>query len=420
MHQKTTLDNGLRIVTTTMAHTRSVSIYFFIGVGSRFESDAEAGISHFIEHVLFRGTAQRKTAKEISEAIEGVGGFLNGGTDKEMTLYWARVSQDHFPLALDVLADVYQHSRFEAEDIEKERQIIVEEINMTRDSPHQQVHMLIDSLLWPGHPLGRDIAGTKESMAGITRDMMLGYLDNKYLPENTVIAIAGNIGHEGVVEAVSKAFSGWKNNNSGLEFLPYTGQPNPRLEIEKRDTEQVHLCLGLPGLELKHPDRYALDLMNVILGEGMSSRLFTEIRDNLGLAYSIHSYIDHLHDSGSLVIYAGVEPANLSVAVRAITGQLASLKDTITEAELSKAQELTRGRMLLRMEDTRSVAGWMGGQEVLIGEIMTVDQVLAKVNTVTIEQMQGLANELITSEQLRLSVVGPVGEDESLEELLKI
>ncbi len=420
MHQKTVLYNGLRIVTTTMEHTRSVSIYFFIGVGSRYESDAQAGICHFIEHLLFRGTARRQTAKEISEAIEGVGGFLNGGTDKEMTLYWARVSQDHFPLALDVLADVYLHSRFDSDDIEKERQIIVEEINMTKDSPHQQVHMLIDGLLWPGHPLGRDIAGTKESMAAISRDMMLGYLESRYLPKNTVIAIAGNIGHQEVVEAVSQAFGVWTNRQSGPEFKAYREQPNPGLEVEKRDTEQVHLCLGLPGLPLTHPDRYALDLLNVILGEGMSSRLFTEIRDNLGLAYSIHSYIDHLHDSGSLVIYAGVEPAKLSFAVRAITGQLSLLKETIAESELSKAKELTRGRLLLRMEDTRSVAGWMGGQEVLTGEILTVDQVLAQVDTVTVEQLQRLAVELIAGERLRLSVVGPVAETEPLEELLKI
>ncbi len=420
LHKKTVLDNGLRIVTTTMAHTRSVSIYLFSGVGSRYESDAQAGISHFIEHVLFRGTAKRQTAKEISEAIEGVGGSLNGGTDKEMTLYWARVSQDHFPLAMDVLADVFLHSRFDSEDIEKERQIIVEEINMTTDSPHQQVHMLIDALLWPGHPLGRDIAGTKESIAAISRDMLLGYLENRYLPENTVIAIAGNIPHQVAVEAVSQSFDDWTNKQSRPEFKAYREQPNPRLKIEKRDTEQAHLCLGLPGLHLLHPDRYALDLLNVILGEGMSSRLFTEIRDKLGLCYSIHSYIDHLHDSGSLVIYAGVEPANLSFAVRAIIGQLSLLKETVSESELSKAKELTKGRLLLRMEDTRSVAGWMGGQEVLIGEILTVDQVLTEVNKLTVDQLQKIAAELITGEQLRLSVVGPVAEEEPLEELLKI
>ncbi|MFC2025532.1 M16 family metallopeptidase, partial [Chloroflexota bacterium] len=205
MYQKTTLDNGLRIITTTMPHTHSVSICFFIGVGSRYETEAQAGISHFIEHLRFKGTAKRATAKEISEAIEGVGGVLNGGTDKELTIYWAKVAQPHFTLALDVLVDILLHSKFDPVDIERERHVIIEEINMSKDSPSQQVNMLIDELLWPGHPLGRDTAGSKESMTTITRDMMLDYLKSQYLPDNTVVAIAGNIQHQEAVTTVNQA-----------------------------------------------------------------------------------------------------------------------------------------------------------------------------------------------------------------------
>ncbi|MFC2021217.1 M16 family metallopeptidase [Chloroflexota bacterium] len=420
MHQKTTLDNGLRVVTTTMPHTRSVSIYFFVGVGSRYENEVEAGISHFVEHLFFKGTLKRATAKEVSEAIEGVGGGLNAGTDKEITLYWARVARPHFPLALDVLVDILLHSKFDSVDIENERQVIIEEIHMTKDSPSQQVHMLIDEILWPGHPLGRDIAGTKESIDGISRDMMLGYLESKYLPGNTVVAIAGDIQHQEAVDAVSQAMGGWSNGQSRPEYFVYKEQPNPRIRIEKRDTEQTHFCLALPGLSLLDPKRYTLSLLNVILGEGMSSRLFTEIRDKLGLAYSIHSYLDHFLDSGSVTVYAGVEPRNLPLAIKVVAEQLSLLKEPIPESELFKAKELSKGRLLLRMEDTRSVTGWMGGQEVLTGDILTVDQVLSIIDAITADQLKEVARELLVGERLRLAVVGPVTDGESLEELLKL
>ena len=420
MYQKTILDNGLRVITATMPHTRSVSICFFIGVGSRYESEAQAGISHFIEHLRFKGTPKRPTANEISAAIEGVGGILNGGTDKELTIYWSKVAQHHFPLALEVLVDMLLHSKFEPIDIERERQVIIEEINMTKDSPAQQVNLLIDELLWPRHPLGRDIAGSKESMAAITRDMLLDYLETKYPPTNTVVAIAGNIQHQEAVVVVSQAVATWTSQQPHPEYKAYKEQPNPRLHVERRDTEQAHLCLGLPGLPLLHPKRFALGLLNVILGEGMSSRLFTEIRVKIGLAYSIHSYVDHFLDSGSVTIYAGVEPKNLPVAIKAILEQFSQLKEPIPEAELSKAKDLAKGRLLLRMEDSRNVAGWMGGQEVLTGRILSVDQVVSIIDAITAAELIELAEELFVSDQLRLAVVGPIASDEPLEELLKL
>lgn len=420
MYRKTTLDNGLRLITAEMPHTHSVSIGIFVGVGSRYEAEAQSGISHFVEHLLFRGTERRKTAQEISGAVEGVGGFLNGGTDKELTIYWCKVAKPHFPLALDVLVDMLLNSRFDSEDIERERQVIIEEINMVRDSPSQQVSMLIDELIWPGHPLGRDIAGSKESVAAITRDMMLGYREEQYLPHNTVVSVAGNIQHEETLTAVNQAIGNWSGQQPLAGFLAYQEQTNPRLQVERRDTEQAHLCLAIPGLSLQHPQRFTLDLLNVILGEGMSSRLFTEIRDKLGLAYSIHSYVDHMLDTGSITIHAGVEPKNLLIAIKAILEQLSRLKETVPEAELVKAKELSKGRLLLRMEDTRSVAGWAGGQEILLGEILSVDQVVAIVDAITAKELQQLARELLISNQLRLAVVGPVTDQEFLDGLLKL
>ena len=420
MYQKTTLDDGLHLITATMPHTPSVSICIFIGVGSRYEAEAEAGISHFIEHLCFKGTPERPTAREISQTIEGVGGILNGGTDKELTVYWCKVAQPHFQLALDVLVDMLLHSKFDPQDIERERRVIIEEINMSWDSPSHRVDMLIDELLWPNHSLGRDIAGSKESVAAITRNMMLDYLQGQYLPNNTVVAIAGDVQHREIVTAVSQALGGWTNQPPGSGYSAYEAQQNPRLHIERRDTEQAHLCLALPGLSLLHPRRFTLDLLNAILGEGMSSRLFTEIRDKLGLAYSIHSYVEHFLDSGSVTIYAGVEPQNLPVAIKAIVEQLSRLKETVSQSELSKAKESSKGRLLLRMEDSRNVAGWIGGQEILTGHILSVDEVVSIVDAITAEELKQLAQELIVDSQLRLAVVGPVASDEPLEELLKL
>ncbi len=420
MYQKTTLDNGLRVITVTMPHTRSVSICIFIGVGSRYETDAGAGVSHFIEHLLFKGTPKRETARAISEAIEGVGGILNGGTDKELTLYWCKVTQPHFELALDVLADMLLHSKFDPQDIEKERQVIIEEINMSKDSPAQQVDMLIDGLLWPKHPLGRDIAGSKESVAAITRDMMLDYRQGQYLPNNTVVTIAGNIQHQQMVTAVSQALGSWTNQQKRSGYSAYKEQPAQRLHVETKDTEQAHLCLALPGLSLFHPKRFTLDLLNVILGGGMGSRLFSEIRDKLGLAYSIHSYAEHFLDSGSVAVSAGVEPKNLVTVIKAILEQLSLLRETVPESELSKAKELSKGRLLLGMEDSRNVAGWVGGQEILTERILSIDQVVSIIDAITADELKQLAQELLVGNQLRLAVVGRVAEDEPLEELLKL
>ncbi len=420
MYQKATLDNGLRIVTANMPHTRSVSICIFIGAGSRYEIEAQAGTSHFIEHMLFKGTQKRATAREISETIEGVGGILNGGTDKELTLYWCKVAQPHFSLALDVLADMLLHSKFDPQDIDKERQIIIEEINMSRDSPSQRVNMLIDELLWPNHPLGRDVAGSKESVAAITKNVILDYLASQYLPANAVVTVAGDIQHQEAITAVSQTLGSWTNQRTRSGYLAYKEQPAQQLCTETRDIEQAHLCLALPGLPLLHPKRFTIDLLNAILGAGMSSRLFIEIRDKLGLAYSIHSYVEHFLDSGSVTIYAGVEPKNLSTAIKAILEQLSRLKESVPESELSKAKELSKGRLLLRMEDSRSVAGWMGGQEILTNRVLSVDEVMSIIDTITAEELSQLAQELLIGSQLRLAVVGPATKYEHLEELLKL
>jgi predicted Zn-dependent peptidase len=420
LYQKTTLPNGLRVLTSEMPHTRSVCIAIFVGVGSRYESEAEAGTSHFIEHLLFRGTRKRPLSKDISEAIEGVGGLLNGGTDKQLTYYWCKVTHEHFAEAAEVLTDMLRNSLFRPDDIEKERQVIIEEIHMCKDSPAQQVSLLIDNLLWPQHPLGRDIAGTEESVNGLGREQLLNYMEAKYTPRNTLITVAGDVTHEAVLAIISKLLDGWTSTAPACAFLPYAENKGLRLQVEKRDTEQAHLCLALPGIALSHPQRFHLDLLNVILGEGMSSRLFAEIRDKMGLAYNIGSYVDHYLDSGALTVAASVDPENLSLALSAILEQLEMLKGDIPPAEMHKAREISKGRLLLRMEDSHNVAGWLGGQEILTGKILTLDDVLEIIDSITVAQLQAVAEQLIQSSKARLAVVGPVQELKPLQQILKL
>jgi predicted Zn-dependent peptidase len=350
-----------------------------------------------------------------------LGGTLNAGTDKEMTVYWCKVAQPHFLQALDVLADMLLHSKFDSQDIEKERQVIMEEISMSHDSPSQRVSLLIDELLWPAHPLGRDIAGSRPSVTNITQKDMLSYLAAHYLPAGTVVSVAANIGHQEVVNAVGQVMGGWSRRKRRPGYAALREQPVERMRVETRDIEQAHLCLALPGLSLFHPKRFTLDLLNVILGEGMSSRLFCEIRDRLGLAYSIYSFVEHFLDSGSITVYAGVEPKNLPVAIQAILEQLGQLRETVSESELTKAKELSKGRLLLRMENSRNVAGWIGSQEILVGRILSVDQVVSLVSAITADELRQLAEELMLGSQLRLAVVGPASSYyEPLEELLKL
>jgi predicted Zn-dependent peptidase len=420
LYQKTTLDNGLRLLTADMPHSRSVAISFFIGTGSRYESAKQAGISHFIEHMCFKGTDRRPTAAAVCSEIEGVGGFLNGGTDKELTIYWCKVALPHFAQAFDVLTDMLLNSRFEPSEIERERQVIIEEINMTLDSPSQRASMLIDELIWPGHALGRDIAGTKESVAAISPDMMRSYMAAQYSPRNTVLSIAGNIDHGSTLEMVKRATAGWAGRGQQTAYVPFREKVGRRVSVECRDTEQCHMCLAMPGIGLNDPRRFQVDLLNVVLGEGMSSRLFAEIRDKLGLAYSIESYSEHFLDTGAVVISAGVETKKLSLAIKAILDELKRLSERIPEAELKKAKELFKGRTLLRLEDSRSVSGWIGGQELLTRRILDVDELIGIIDSINAGELQSLAEELLVSDQLCLSVVGPVSAEEPLEELLKL
>ena len=419
MYQSTVLDNGLRVLTSTMAHTRSVTMAMFIGAGSRYESDDIAGVSHFLEHLLFKGTKNWPTARELSEAVEGVGGVMNASTDREMTIYWCKVAKPHSHQALAVLVDMMLSPLLDPGEIEKEREVVLEELRMTNDYPSNRVDLLIDETLWPGQPMGRDVGGSQESVSNITTEQIHDYTRHQYAPSNVVVVVAGDVIHEEMVDTLGDAFKDWASAEPMSWYPVEDGQEAPRLRVEQRKTDQAHICLGLPGLPLTHPDRFALGLMNVILGEGMSSRLFLELRENQSLAYDVHSSINLFRDCGSLVVYCGVEPQKSERAVAAILEQLNGLQSGIPQGELEKARELSKGRMLLRMEDSRSVAMWLGAQETLTGSVRTVDEVVERLDAVTTDDVERVAGDLIKQEMLNLAVVGPYRSDRRFRKLLR-
>ncbi len=420
MFQRTLMDNGLHVLTSSMPHTRSVSVGIFIGAGSRYESDEIAGVSHFLEHVLFKGTKSWPTARDVSEAIEGVGGVMNASTDREMTVFWCKVARPHFERALSVLVDMMLNPLLDPVEIDKEREVVLEELRMVNDYPTNRVELLIDETLWPDQSMGRDVGGSQESVTGLTREHILDYVRQQYTPGNAVVSVAGDISHQEVLDLLDGVLEGWEPATP-MEWQPVVdGQTSPRVRVEQRKTDQAHLIVGLPSLPMGHPDRYALGLMNVVLGEGMSSRLFLELREKQGLAYDVHSSLNLFRDCGSLTVYCGVEPRKSSQAIKAILEQLAGLQEPIPQAELDKARELSKGRMLLRMEDSRSVAMWMGAQQTLLGTVRTVDEVVERMDAVTTDDVQRVASTVVRQEALNLAVVGPFRSDRRFLSLLKI
>ncbi len=417
----TRLANGLRVIVAPMPDRYSVTIAAYIGTGSRYESEAQAGSSHLLEHMLFKGTERRPTAEEISAAIESVGGSMNASTDKEATVYWARVASEDMPLAMDLLSDMLLHSRIEAAEVRKEKRVVSEELGMAMDSPQDWVHTMIEQAIWPGQALGRDVAGTRESVARLTRPGLLRYLGSHYTPQATVISVAGRVDPDAVLALVERSFGSWQGGPPPTHE-PGTYRPErPTVTLQQRATEQTNLCIALRGLSHHDPRRHTIDLLNSILGGGMSSRLFVEVRERLGLVYDIHSYTDRLDDTGMLVVYAGMDPDAAPRVVREILGALRRLRDEPVDAEeLRKVKGQYRGRLLLGLEDTSSVANWCGAQELMLNRIYSPDEVLDEVMAVSARDIQDLANDVFRDEYLRLAVIGPYDDGSVFEELLHL
>ncbi|MBP64317.1 MAG: peptidase M16 [Chloroflexi bacterium] len=417
---RTVLPNGIRILTSSFRHTNAVSIIFLFGAGSRYETPELAGASHLFEHMLFKGTPERPTPRAISEVVEGVGGTLNAFTDREVTGYWCRLAQPNYRDGIDLLSDMTLNSIFREEDIAKEKQVVYEEIRASFDSPAARASMLLDDLLWPDQPMGRDIAGSVKSVESISREEMCKYLETQYVGSNTVIAIAGNIEHQDVVDQITNSL-GSLHDGDILPMFPHEKKDLPkRVALEHRPTEQAHLAIGLAGFANDDPDRHALSIMSVILGETMSSRLFEEVREQRGLAYDIHSGAHFYSDCGAFVVESGIDPHRVDEAIPVILKELGKMRDGVTEEEWRQALQLTKGRMMLQMEESRAVSSFLGIQELIRGEVQSVDEVIANISAVTKEDIKRAANRVVKPENLVLAVVGPFDDPNHFEDMLKL
>ncbi len=421
-YEKTTLPNGVRVVTGPMTGVRSASLIFYYNVGSRMEPDPIAGVSHFLEHMVFKGTEKRPDPMMISEEIESVGGLVNAGTGRESTSYWVKVPSTHFTLAFDVLADMLRNSTFDATELDKERKVIYEEIRSIQDVPEDLVHDLIDEVVWGDDPVGREIAGSEETVGSITRDIMIDFWRRNYGPERLVVAAGGDVRHEDVVKLTEQYFSDLPASN-GQDTCPPTTvtQAERRVRLLNRPTEQAHLCLGFPALSYMDDRRFVQSTIEAILSSGMSSRLFQEIREKRGLVYSVFGYFRGYEDIGQGVISAGTDLERVQETVAAIVGELKKLRDEPVPAqELENSKTLRKGRLLMSLEDSRSVASWIGSQEATYGDIMTPEEVMERIDAVTVEDVQQLAGEIFRDDRFSLALIGPYKNEAEFAELMSL
>jgi predicted Zn-dependent peptidase len=408
MYRLSRLPNGLTIATAEMPFMASVSLGVWVGVGSRYETAELNGACHFIEHMLFKGTA-RRTAAEISQAVEGGGGYLNAFTSEEMTCFHARAHADRFDDLLDVLADMLLRSKFAPAEIAKEREIIKEEVAMYRDQPQQHVQELLNTTLWPGQPLGRPITGDEKTLDGLNRARLLAYVKNNYLAGNTLIVAAGNVTHRRVGKAVSR-FAKFLNDGARPQFAPVKiHQREPRVNLCTRKVEQTQLALGIRTCSRHDERRYALRLLNAILGENMSSRLFQVIREDRGLAYSIYSTPSFYDDTGDLVISAGLDTNNLSQTLRLIRCELRRFTESPpSAAELRRARDYAIGQMDLSLESTDNQMNWLGEQLLGYGRIFQPTEIKRRLREVTANEIRAVARDFFRPERLNLALVSPL------------
>jgi len=414
MIERTEFSSGLRVVTERMPSVRSVSIGIWVLAGSRDEAPKISGSSHFLEHLLFKGTKTR-TALDIAEAFDAVGGDLNAFTSKEFTCYYARVLDRDLEMAVDHLADMLQNSIIRQPDLDAERQVILEEINMHEDSPDDVVHDLFTETLWPNHPLGRPILGTVGTIADATRARVAGYYRRHYIPRNFVISVAGNVRHEQVVKLfkdrmeTGRALRAGQASTWNLRRGGTPPSPSGKNLTKRRKTEQAHICLGTNGLARMDPDRFAFLIVNTALGGGMSSRLFQEIREKRGLAYSTYSYHGQFAEAGIFTAYAGTTPSRAQETVGLLRKELASMAaDGLTQSEFDRAKSHVKGSIVLSLEDPGSRMSRLGKSEIAQGEILTLDQTLKRIDAVSLEGADRVAHRVL-SQPMTLTVLGPFG-----------
>ncbi len=420
MYQVTRLPNGLTVATARMPHMTSVSLGLWVGVGGRYETAEVNGVCHFIEHLLFKGT-RRRSARQISQDVEGIGGYLNAFTSEEMTCYHSRARHDRFDELLDVLTDMFLNSKFDPVEIDKERGVIKEEMAMYLDQPQHRVQELLNETLWPDQPLGRPLTGTEKTLDRLNRARLVGYQRDNYVAGRTIIAAAGRLRHEQVVRAVSRLARRFPKGRIPAFAPAISSQSRPAVRLFTKDTEQTQLALGIRTCSRHDPRRHALRLLNTVLGENMSSRLFQVVREDRGLAYSIYSSPAFYDDVGSLTISAGLDPGNLSKTIKLIMRELTRLVQKPTGAvELRRARDYVIGQIDLGLESTDNQMMWLGENLISHGKIIAPDEIKRRTSRVTAAEIRAAARDFFRPERLNLALVSPLKSTRGLAALLKI
>ncbi len=406
--RKDRLPNGIVVLTERMPHVKSAAVGLWVRVGSRDEADPRAGISHFIEHMLFKGT-ERRSAEDIAKAIDAVGGTLDAFTSRESTCFYAKVLGEHLSLAVDLVTDLLLRPRLDPEDIERERQVVLQEIKMVEDDPGDLVHDLFAGALWGAHSLGRPVLGSRETLEAIDRKDIRAHLRDFYQPDRVILAAAGDVEHAHLMDLLASATRGWE----GRALPTNTATPVARTAVcrDGRDSAQVHLCLGVEGLPYAHPDRYALFLLNAILGSSMSSRLFQEVREKRGLAYSIYSYQQSYRDVGLFVVYAGTAPESYRQVLDLVWGECRRLRDAPMDVdEFRRAKEQLKGNLLLGLESTNNRMTRLAKMELYFGRYFDLDEIIRGIEAVTLEGFRDLTARLFGADAYALTTIGPVPE----------
>jgi len=404
--ERSVLPNGLVVITEHMPHVRSVSIGIWLRTGSRRESAARAGLSHFIEHMVFKGTA-RRTAEEIARQMDSIGGMLDAFTEKEIVCFNGKVLDEHLGIAFDVISDLVLRPKFDEEDVEKEKQVVLEEVRMEEDNPEYLVHEMFTQGFWSKHALGRPILGTPETITEFSRDALIEAFRIGYAPNNAVLTAAGNCDHAKLMELAEREFGA----SAPAELLPLGGPPRAEPAVvarSKRELEQVHICIGAPAYPLADERRYGASLLNNILGGSMSSRLFQNIREKQGLAYAVFSDLSLYSDAGMLSVYAGTAPANAEQLIRSVMGECRKLREEpVAEEELRRAKDHLKGSLVLSLESTGARMSQLARHEMYFKRFFTIEETLAGLESVTRERIQAIAADFFHPEQIAAAALGP-------------
>jgi predicted Zn-dependent peptidase len=415
----TKLNNGVRVVTQRVEHMHTVTTGIWVASGTRNENPEDNGVAHFIEHMLFKGTG-RRSARQITREIDSMGGILNAFTGHEYVCYYAKVLAEFLPRAADLLADIFLHSTFPADEIERERKVILQEIKMRDDSPEEFIHDRFHQNHWRGHLLGMPVLGTTDTIGSLSREAVISHKGRCYRPKDIIIAAAGNVQHDEMVAIAEPLFSSIASSCT-IKPPNIENEKSKELNLTERDMEQTLVCLGTRGLKHDHPDRYALFLLTTILGGGMSSRLFEEIREKRGLAYSVYSYIISHADTGSLVVYAGTEKANCREVIDIALGELTRLiSEEVPQDELDTAREQLKGKTLMSLESSDNLMTRLAKNEIFLGKQQSIEEVLANYDAVGSQDLGRLSQELFRSDHLHLEVMGRVADLGLSEEMLVI